>query len=182
MSTLCHPWTVDHQAPLSMGFSRQECWSESPRSSPEDLPNPEIKLCLLGLQHCRWVHYHKHHLGSPIKNVHIHEIYTHIHAYSIYTGASQVLSSKESACNAGDAGSIPRSGRSFGEGNGNPLQCSCLETCKDGGVWWATAHEVTKSWTRVSTHSHVTHTVYICVYVYIYVCMQYTYTHIISKA
>ena len=37
------PWTVAHQAPLSMGFSRQECWSGLPFPSPEDLPNPGIE-------------------------------------------------------------------------------------------------------------------------------------------
>ena len=45
--------------------------------------------------------------------------------------------SKESACNAGDLGLIPESGRSPGEGNGNPLQYSCLENPKDRGVWRA---------------------------------------------
>ena len=55
--------------------------------------------------------------------------------------------SKESACNAGDPGLIPGSGRSSGEGNGNPLQYSCLENPTDGGAWWATVHGVTKSWT-----------------------------------
>ena len=46
---------------------------------------------------------------------------------------------KESACNAGeDLGSIPRSGRSPGGGNGNPLQYSCLENSMDGGAWQAT--------------------------------------------
>ena len=44
--------------------------------------------------------------------------------------------SKESACNAGDPGSIPRSGRSPGEGNGNPLQYSRLENPMDRGAWW----------------------------------------------
>ena len=58
--------------------------------------------------------------------------------------------SKESACNAGDSGSIPGSGRSPGEGNGNPLQYSCLENPMDGGAWWATVHGVSKSWTRLS--------------------------------
>ena len=49
---------------------------------------------------------------------------------------------KESACSAGDPGLIPGSGRSPGEGNGNPLQCSCL--CPmDRGAWQATAHWVT---------------------------------------
>ena len=57
---------------------------------------------------------------------------------------------KASACKAGDPGSIPGSGRSPGEGNGNPLQYSCLENPMDGGAWWATVHGVTKSRTRLS--------------------------------
>ena len=57
---------------------------------------------------------------------------------------------KASASNAGDLGSIPGSGRSPGEGNGNPLQYSCLENPMDGGAWWATVHGVTKSRTRLS--------------------------------
>ena len=52
---------------------------------------------------------------------------------------------EESACNAGNPGSIPGSGRSPGEGNGNPLQHSCLEDPMGRGVWWATVHGVTKS-------------------------------------
>ena len=47
--------------------------------------------------------------------------------------------------NAGDAGWIPGLGRSPGEGNGNPLQCSCLENPMDRGAWWATVHGVTES-------------------------------------
>ena len=58
--------------------------------------------------------------------------------------------SKESACNAGDPGSIPGSGRSPGEGNGNPLQYSCLENSMDRGTWWAAVHAVTKSRTQLS--------------------------------
>ena len=54
--------------------------------------------------------------------------------------------SEESACNAGDPGSIPGSGRSPGEGNGNPLQYSCLEHPMERGASWATAFEVAKSW------------------------------------
>ena len=49
---------------------------------------------------------------------------------------------KESACNAGDLSSLPGSGRSPGEGNGNPLQYSCLENPMDRGAWWATVHGV----------------------------------------
>ena len=47
---------------------------------------------------------------------------------------------KESACNAGDPGLIPGSGRSPGEGNGNPLQYSCLGNPMDREAWWATVH------------------------------------------
>ena len=57
---------------------------------------------------------------------------------------------KASAYNVGDPGSIPRLGRSSGEGNGNPLQYSCLENPLDGGAWWATDHGVAKSRTRLS--------------------------------
>ena len=60
------------------------------------------------------------------------------------------LDSKESACNAEDPGSIPGSGRFRGEGNGYPLQYSCLETSVDREAWWATVHGVTKSWTQLS--------------------------------
>ena len=56
---------------------------------------------------------------------------------------------KNPAANAGDLGSIPGSGRSPGEGNGNPLQYSCLENPMDEGAWGATVHGVTKSWTRL---------------------------------
>ena len=57
---------------------------------------------------------------------------------------------KASACNVGDPGSISESERSPGEGNGNPLQYSCLENSMDGGAWWATVHGVTKSRTWLS--------------------------------
>ena len=64
---------------------------------------------------------------------------------------------KESACNAGDPGSAPGSGRSPGEGNGYPLQCSYLVNSMHNGAWQATVHGVAKSWTRVNdslTHTH----------------------------
>ena len=56
---------------------------------------------------------------------------------------------KESACNAGDPGSISGLGRSPGEWNGNPLQYSCRENSMDRGAWWATVHGVAKSWTQL---------------------------------
>ena len=60
---------------------------------------------------------------------------------------------KESACSARDPGSIPGLGRFPGEGNGNPLQYSCLENPMDKGAWWAAVHGVAKSWARLITHT-----------------------------
>ena len=64
------------------------------------------------------------------------------------------LDGKESACNTRDPGSIPGSGRSPEEGNGNPLQYSCLENPKDGGAWWAIVHGVAKSQTWLSDFTY----------------------------
>ena len=57
---------------------------------------------------------------------------------------------KVSACNGGDLGSIPGSGISPGEGNGNPLQYCCLESWMDGGAWFITVHGIIKSRTQLS--------------------------------
>ena len=72
--------------------------------------------------------------------------------YISLPGFSEV---KASIHNAGDPGSIPGSGRSPGEGNGNPLQYSCLENPMDRGAWWATDHRVTKSQTRLSDFTFI---------------------------
>ena len=67
-----------------------------------------------------------------------------------YLGFSDSSVGKESACNAGDLGSIPEPGRSLGEENGNPLQYSCLENSMDRGARWDTVHGVAKSRLRLS--------------------------------
>ena len=82
------------------------------------------------------------------KEKHQYSILTHIDGFP---GGSE---GKTSACNAGDLGSIPGSGRSPGEGNGNPLQYSCLENPMDRGAWWATVNGVAKSQTRLSNFTH----------------------------
>ena len=72
------------------------------------------------------------------------------------------FSSKESACNAGDVGSVLGSGRSPGGGHGDPLQYSCLENSMDRGAWWAT--KVRNDLAR--THSHRTHACTGCAYLF----------------
>ena len=76
-------------------------------------------------------------------------VYVYIYIYIYMTNVCFPGGSdgKESACNAGNLGLIPGSGRSPREGNGNPLQYSCLENPKDRGAWQATVHGVTKSQT-----------------------------------
>ena len=66
------------------------------------------------------------------------------------------LDGKESACNAGDRGSIPTLERSLGEGNGNALQHSCLENSMDRGAWRAKVYGITNSQTRLNDlHFHI---------------------------
>ena len=110
-------WIVAFQVPLSMGFSRQEYWSGVPLPSP---PQDNISCTLKTFNNFK----------MPL---------------SIVKGFPGGSDGKESTSNVGDLGSIPGSGRSPGEGNGTPLQYSCLENPMDGGAWWATVQGVIKS-------------------------------------
>ena len=74
-------------------------------------------------------------------------VYTYIEIFENFSGGSDGTAS---VYNAGDPGSIPGSGRSPGEGNGNPLQYSCLENPMGGGAWEATVLGVAKSRTQLS--------------------------------
>ena len=67
-----------------------------------------------------------------------------------FPGSTVVKNQSANAGGATDVGLMPGSGRSPGEGNGNPLQYSCLENPMDRGAWWATVHGVAKSQTRLS--------------------------------
>ena len=84
-------------------------------------------------------------------------MYKHYYSSNIYSNIHIlglpfiVQSVKNLPCNAGDLGLIPGSGRPPGEGNGNPLQYSCLENPLDREACWVTIHGVTESRTRLST-------------------------------
>ena len=90
------------------------------------------------------------------KKQNLNFLYTSSYLYRIYIVLVVInwfprwLSCQESACLARGPGLIPGSGRFLGEGNGNPLQYSCLENSVDRGVWQATVHVVTKSRTQLS--------------------------------
>ena len=78
--------------------------------------------------------------------------------YTVSRGFFDDSDGKESSCNVGDRGSIPRLGWSPGEGVGYPLQYSCLENSMDRGAWWTAVRGVTESehWTtNIHTHIHV---------------------------
>ena len=81
-------------------------------------------------------------------------MYTHTR----FSGGAVVKNPLANVGDTGDSVLIPGSGQSPGEGNGNPLQYSCLENSMDRGAWWATVHGVAKSQTQLSTHT------YICIY------------------
>ena len=76
---------------------------------------------------------------------------------------------KASACDAGDLGSIPGSGRCPGEGNGNPLQYSCLWNPMDRRAWWATVQAVTKdSRHDLVMKQHYHSSIHTCVFIYLF--------------
>ena len=77
-------------------------------------------------------------------DTHTCSIYICINIWEKYMSFPYSSVGKESACNAGDLGSVPAFGRSPGEGNGNPLQYSCLENPMDRGAWRATVYGVTR--------------------------------------
>ena len=82
--------------------------------------------------------------------------------FNIPTGVSLSSAGKESACSAREMGSIPGSGRSPGEGNGYPLQYSCLENPMDRGAWWAAVHGVAESGTTKQHFTSLQHSHKLC--------------------
>ena len=120
------PWTIACQAPPSMGFCRQEDWSGWPFPSPRILPTQGSNP---GLPHCRQTLYQLSHQEIPS---------SYHGEVKIWNSSRMVKNLPESACKAGDLGSMTGSERSAGEGNDNPLQYSFLENPVDRGAWQPT--------------------------------------------
>ena len=93
---------------------------------------------------------HREPYSNPLLNHNGEEYGKEYMCMYMYMGFHGGSDSKESACNAGDLGLIPRSGRSLGEGNVYPLQYNCLENSMDRRAWRATVLRVTKSQTQLS--------------------------------
>ena len=136
------PWTVARQAPLSMGFPRQENWSELPFPSSGDLPDPRIEPASPALP--------IESPGKPSKRLSI------LYRVKLLPGKSHGRRSLV-GCSPGGREELDTTERlhfhfslsCIGEGNGNPLQCSCLENPRDRGAWWATVYGVAQSWTQL---------------------------------
>ena len=98
---------------------------------------------------CKWEQTHAYNCKdrSTLKYILVNNF---LHYLSSISGFPSSSVGKESTCNAGDQHSIPGSGRSSGEGDGNPVQYSCLENPMDRGAWQATVHGVAKSQTQLS--------------------------------
>ena len=154
-----------------MEFCRQKYWNGEPFPSPGHLPKPGVEPRSPALQADSLLseppgkplvpEYVVHFVNlTSIPSLSLRQSKIHLTSFSkkfhnkrgwttIFLLVNHSVS-KESACSAGDLGSIPGLERSPGEGNGNPLQYSCLENPMDRGAWWAAVHGVTKSWARLS--------------------------------
>ena len=165
------PWTVARPAPLSMEFSRQEYWSGLPFPSPEDLPNPVIeprspelqadslltelpgnslifKFVLINFK----LNLKQFKLKFKILNLPRQWHPTPVLLPGKSHGRRSLVRCSPWGHEESDRTERLRfhfSLSCIGEGNSNPLQCSCLESLRDGGAWWAAVYGVTQSRTRL---------------------------------
>ena len=135
MSDSVTAWPVAQQTPPSIGFLRQEYRSGLPCPSPGDLPDPGIKVAPPAVAGWRR-QWHPTPVLLPGKS----------HGRRSLVGCSP-WGRKES--DTTERLHVHFSLSCTGEGNGSPLQCSCLENPRDGGGWWAAVYGVAQSWPRL---------------------------------
>ena len=169
------PWTVAHQAPLSMGFPRQECWSGLPCSTPRGLPDPEIEPASLAfpslagrfftsLPPGKHLSYQRVTLNQWEDSKHIFWIWQwhptpvllpgNSHGWRSLVGCSPW---RHEESDTTERLHFHFSFSHIEEGNGTPLQCSCLESPRGGGAWWAAVYGVAQNWTRLKWLSSSKH-------------------------
>ena len=137
-----------HEAPLSMGFSRQECWSGLPCPPPGDLPDPGIK---------------PESLTSPALAGRYFSARATWEAQQVVWRILLLIQKMQ------EKWVWSQGQKDFPEaGNGNPLQYSCLENPIDRVAWWATVHGVAKSYTQLSIHANTV--VFFCSYTVHWLC------------
>ena len=128
-------WTVVHQAPLSMGFCRQGYWSGLPCPPPADISDPGTKPVSLESSTLAGVFFTTSatwHLTAVLLPGKPH-------------GRRSLVGCSPRGCKESDTTErlhFHFSLSCIGEGNGNPLQCSCLENPRDRGSWWAAVYGV----------------------------------------
>ena len=148
-------WTVAHQALLSMGFSRQY-WSGLPCPPPGNLPNSGVKPASLTSPALAGRFLTTSTTWEALKNVTLSNCPLDVGSIYIFTISmscfltpaaeeimkvwSLLITWEGSSCQCRGCGLIPRPGRSPGEGNGYPLQYSCLENPMDRAAWQAAVH------------------------------------------
>ena len=141
------PWTVAPPGSSVHEFSGQEYWGGLPFLPPGDLPDPGTEPKFLMSPALADGAVTTSPPGKPLLML-LPRYFSHWFLLSLLgPGFPAGSDGKASACNMGDPGLIPGSGRSSGEGNGNPLQYPCLENLMDRGDWEATVHGVAKSQT-----------------------------------
>ena len=135
--------TVSRQAPLSMGFSRQEYLSGLPMLSFRGSSQPRDRICISYVS-CIGKRIHSEKAMAPHSSTLAWKI-----PWMEEPGRLQSMGSLRVRLDWATSLSLS----CIGEGNGNPLQCSCLENPRDRGAWWASVYGVAQSRTRLKRHS-----------------------------
>ena len=137
---LATPWTAAYQAPLSMGFSRQEYWSGVPLPSPDLHTNfsrgRSSGLVFPSLEEFSTIYYDPH--SQRLWVIYEADNLSQLHNQSSVYPILLIMLFQ-------------------GEGDGTLLQHSCLENPMDGAAWWAAVHGVANSWTRLSDFTFTFH-------------------------
>ena len=145
--TLVTLWLQPTRLLCSWNSPDKKYWGGLPLPSPRGLPNAGVGPASLASPALAGRLFTPHTLEKPCFQLHfpasaLRSVHSELWGAIFHFQLPWWLSGKESACNAGDVGSIPGSGRSPGRGHNIPLQYSCLENPTDRGAWRAAVHKI----------------------------------------